>query len=312
MTLQMSDEQNPYFGRKYQVIVSDASGNALDVSELHCTFVVEKVANQKAGYADISIYNLDLSTLEAIVKEGSTVILSAGYEHGAFGKIFEGELFQPTIERENVTDLKLTLHCIDGNNILNSNFVNFSLGKGYNYRDVILKMANSARNKMTVGGVTDTLDQKQTPRGKVVFGDPRDTFRQICRDNNATFFADNGKLYVTKITDVPKGEALVISPESGLIGTPQQTDEGFSFRCLLNPSVQVINGENTQMLVKLDNSIIRQEKVQIGQYTSLLDQDMVGKVIGVTYIGDTRGDDWYCDVTCVNRGGKIPLQLAQG
>jgi len=300
---------NPWYGRKYQIIVSDASGNALDVSGLHCTFNIERVANQKSNFAEITIFNLNESTEHTAIEEGKIVIVNAGYENGVYGKIFEGEVFQPMWDRENGIDYKLTLNCIDGDSFLNGNFVKGTMTSGYNYKQLIEAMASSARKKIPMGAVSSTLKTQKSARGMTIFGDPRDTFRNIARDNNAAFFSNNNTMHFTKITDVPKGEALVVSPESGLIGTPTQTDNGFSFKCLLNPNIQAINGENTQMMVKIENSTIRQQKVTFGQKTSMLDQDMIGKVIGVTYVGDTRGQDWYCDVTCVAKGGKIPLQL---
>jgi hypothetical protein len=299
------------YGRKYQILVSDQSGNALDVSELRCTFSICKKANQATNYADISIYNLDAPTEQAIIKEGYKVIVLAGYQDGAFGKIFEGEVFQPLWEREGVVDYKLTLHCIDGDSFMNGNFVEAALASGYDYSLMIQTMAAKARTKMPVGSITESLSDSKAPRGRILFGDPREMLRNIARDNNASFFSEHGLLHMANIVDVPSGDAFVLSPESGLIGTPCQTDEGFSFRCLINPNIQVINGQNTQMYVKLDNSAIRQEKAHIGQIISMLDQDMTGKVIEIEATGDTRGDAWWFDVVCVSKGGKVPLMLQQ-
>ncbi len=298
---------DPQYLRKYRVLVSDKTGTTLDVSELRCTWVVEKKALQAVNYADISVYNLTGATEAAIIREGHKVIVEAGYENSAYGRIFDGDLFQPMWDRENVVDYKLMLHCIDGDSLLHQNFANFSLASGYDYKSIITAMAQKARTKIPIGVISEGIDRKKSPRGKVMFGDPRETFRNIARDNNAQFYINDGQLNIMKITDVPRGQALVISPQTGLIGTPQQIDYGFSFRCLMNPNIRITN---PCMMVKLENTVIRQQKAIQGQIVSMLDQDMYGIVIGLKHTGDTRGGEWYTDVTCVTSGGKVPLPLA--
>lgn len=292
--------------RKYRVLITDKDNTALEVTDLRCVFMIEKTALQSANYATVIIYNLDARTEEAIIREGQTVIIEAGYE-GNYGVIFQGSIFQPTWDRENVTDTKLTVYCMDGNNLIHQNFVSFNAEAGYKYNDIILQMAKNARTEIPVGVITEDLNQSSSPRGKVVFGDWKDTAREIASANSAQFFIDDGKLNYLKVTDVPKGEALVITPKTGLIGTARQTDEGFNFKCLLDPSIRLTN---PCMMVKLDNTFIQQQKAEVGQKLSRLDQNMIGIVIAVRYIGDTQGTEWYNEVTCLTSGGKAPLALS--
>jgi hypothetical protein len=91
-----------------------------------------------------------------------------------------------------------------------------------------------------------------------------------------------------------------------LIGSPQQTDNGFSFRCLLNPRIKIMN---PCMMVQLGHSELKQNTLVQGSSPGMIDPEMYGIVIGVDYRGDTRGNDWYCDVTCLSRGGASPLNL---
>ena len=295
--------------RKYRILITDKGNTALDVSDMRATFCIEKKAIQSVNYANAVIYNLSSAAEAAIVREGHGVIIEAGYENGAYGKIFDGEVFQPLLDRENVVDFRLELHCIDGDSLLHMNFVNFVMAAGYDYNTSILNMARNARTPIPVDHITESLKKSKAPRGKVIFGDWRDKAREISLDNGAQFYVNDGKLNVMNVTDVSQDEALVISPENGLVGTPQQIDCGFTFRCLLNPNIKLTN---PCMRIKLDNTIIQQEKAIQGQMISMLDQNMFGIVIGMRHIGDTRGGDWYTDVVCLTKGGKAPLALAGG
>ncbi len=45
-------------------------------------------------------------------------------------------------------------------------------------------------------------------------------------------------------------EALILTPQNGLIGYPQQIQYGVSFRCLLNPKINF----NFRMIIKIHTS----------------------------------------------------------
>jgi hypothetical protein len=291
--------------RKYQILVVNEENKAIDVSNLRCTFKIEKLGYQAINFGEISIYNLTGNTESAIIREGMRVIVNAGYEDGTYGKIFDGDIFQPLRDRENVVDYKLTLHCIDGDSLLNNKIVKFTVNSGINQRGMIDQIVSQAYTPAQIGTVTD-LDSKTLPRGKVFFGEPKKYFRLIAQDNNAQFYANDGQIHISKITDTAANEAIVYSPQNGIIGTPTQIDYGVSFKVLLDSRIKI---SNPPMLVKIDNAYIRQQKLIYGQLPTLLDQDGVYKVSKVTHTGDTRGQEWYTEITGVSSPGKIPLML---
>lgn len=308
---------NPLFGRKWKVLVLDPSGNeAWSVSDsdwsneaLRCTFRIEQVGYQSLWYSDITIWNLAGDTTAEIVnntRKGFSVIVEAGYQSGSYGKVFDGTVFQPLFDRENVTDFILTLRCIDGMGLLTSNLCKMTLEAGYDYAGVIAKMASSARTPIPVERISTGLESKKMPRGKVIFGEPRKYLRQMTQDSNCQWWVGDGKLNVSSIDDAYEEQAVVFTPETGLVGTPQQTQNGVIFRVLLSPQITV---RYPPMAVKLENTTIRQAKVNLGQVVSPLDQDGFYKVARVVHHGDTRGNDWYTEVTGVNLVGNVSALL---
>ena len=314
--------ENKLFGRKWRILVLKADGNTAweitnsDVEEkggtpLRCTFTVEKVGYQTPWYADLAIWNLAGDTTQDIItecqKEGSRVIIEAGYKDGAYGKICDMPIFQPLFTRENVTDHILTLHCIDGLGVMTGNFASLTLNSGVKYGDIIKKMAATAKTPIPVDKISSSLSEKKSDRGVVIFGDPKEYLRDICRDEVAQWWTDAGKLNINKLDDNYTGEALVISPSTGLIGTPEQVTNGVSFRTLLNPNLKL---SNPMMVVKIDQAVIRQMKLQYGSLPpSPLDQDGQYKIIKVVYSGDTRGDEWYSSCVGINLVGNVSALL---
>lgn len=305
------------YGRKYRVLVADKNNTALDVSNLRCVFRVEKTVNTAANYAEVAIYNLSPDTEALIVKEGMRVIIEAGYQgyletqqQGAaqpvvtpkqYGTIFDGEVIQPIRDREDNVDYKLTLVCMDGDSFLNNNIVRMTVNAGLNQRQFVNQIASAAMTPTEVGRISPDLSTQNLPRGKVFFGSPKKYLRDIARDNNASFWVDDGQVYIAKATDEAPGEVIVLSPQTGLVGTPQQTEDGVAFKCLLNPAIKLMS------MVKINNSIVRQMKQQIGQIPAMLDQDGQYQAYRVIHYGDTRGDEWYTEVDGVSRYGRKSL-----
>jgi len=294
---------NPHFIRKYRVMVIDGNDVALDVSDLRVTFNIQKTGVQEAiNYGDITIYNLSPQTECDIIKYGMRVIVEAGYNDGQYGQIFDGDVFQLMWNRENVVDYTLTLHCFDGDSQLNYNIVGMTVQASHDMRSDLLAIMKNARSPFGGGQIVADIDETPMPRGKVFFGMPKDYFRKIAKANNAQWYYADRHLSFSTLTNVPQDEAIVISPNNGLIGTPQQIEYGVQFRCLLNPAIKI---QLNPMRVKLDMSTIRQQKIMIGQLPTRLDQDGIYAVSSLTHIGDTRGDDWYTDVQGFNLLGPM-------
>ena len=300
------------FGRKWELTIINSDGSVKYVIpdpgrpeevDLRIQFEIQTAIMQTPWYSDITIWNLNALTEQQILTSADKVIMKAGYEDAAYyGKIFEGNVFQSLFDRENVTDFKTTLHCIDGLGIMDSNIVNFTTMAGYDQRTLIAQMSRQARTPINMGTITDSLKPQKMPRGKVLFGDHKKYLRDIAQDNGASHWYGNGNLNMGNINDTYQSEALVLTPDSGLIGTPQQIENGVYFRVLLNPNLKIIQ---PMMVVKLDMSVIRQMKVYQNQLIGPLDEDGEYKIVSVKHVGDTRGDEWYTDCIGINLVGNV-------
>ena len=302
------------YGRKYRILVAKGDNTALDVSNLGCTFKIEKVAMQIANYAEIVIYNLSAGTEAEIIKEGDRVIVEAGYQGfitvnpdgtqsetpstKQYGKVFDGLIIQALRDKEDNVNYKLSLVCMDGDDFLANNIIKMSIASGQNQRQIVEQIVSNADTPSEIGKISPDLNTQNLPRGKVFFGTPKQYLKSIANDNNAQFWVDDGQVYIAKATDIPDGEALVLTPQTGLIGVPQQTADGASFKCLINPAIRL------KSMIKIDNSLIRQMKQTVGQLPTILDKDGQYQVYKLTIIGDTRGNDWYKECEGIGRTGK--------
>lgn len=295
------------YGRRWRIIVSSLDGQiALDVSRLRVTFNCVKVMQMQPQFSTIVIYNLSPQSENTIIEEGFRVTLEAGYEGSQYGLVFEGNVVQAIRNKEDGTTYTLTLVAADSDMWMNYSISNFSMIRGQNSRSIVAGCASNATIPSELGNISDSLSTSGLTRGKAIFGLTRDYIMQVARSENATSYIEDGKINIVKAGDIPEGDILDLSPDSGLIGVPTQNDYGVTIRCLLNPRIK------SNMLVHVDNSLVRAQQFDQGQQIYALDNDGIYRVIQVTTIGDTRGNDWYTEMETVTQAGVLPTMVANG
>lgn len=251
-----------FFGRRYRITVVDNSGNALDVSDLHCTFNIEKTILMQPNSSVITIYNLNAVTENKIMMSGVRVTVEAGYEGSQFGLIFDGDILQTIREKENGNTYKLTIVALDSDRAINFEIANYSIARGQTARDIIEHIASNASIPIPLGSISDKLKGRTLTRGKVMFGKISDYIQQIAESYDLHFYMDNGELNLVSMDELPDGEIFELNPSSGLIGVPSQTDYGLTGQCLLNPQIKL------NSLIHINNSLVRAKQIEINSNNS--------------------------------------------
>jgi hypothetical protein len=285
--------------RKYNIKVITFRGEAIDVSELRCTFSMDKKIIGLYQSAEINIYNLHPETETDILLNGQYVILEAGYENGAYGVIFEGYIYQPIRGKEDdaVTTF-LRLVCIDGYYASAMGICNITLAAGQDGLSIAKQVCRASSIPFDLE--SDVLSQQKTTRGKTISGNPIDILRNIAINNNAAFYFNHGKARISTLSKAPPQVVQTLNAQTGLVGMPHQTDEGINLKCLINPNLDL------DSWVKLDNQSIIQNQLGFGVPQTLLDMDGLYRIIAIEATGDTRGQEWYFDITAINQLSSLP------
>ena len=282
-----------YWGRQYRILVGGAD-SGFDVSELHCTFRVEKVLMSRPGFTEVTIYNLSPNLEGTILTEGMRMIVEAGYQSAdQYGVVFNGSIMSAYRGKENATTYSLTLQGLDGDEFLNYGFVNESLSKGQPTRNIVDTCLNKIEAPIETGVISSSLAEAQMIRGRVLFGQSSDYLRNIARQNNASFYIENGRANIISAPDLPEGEIFSFDETSGLIGMPEQTDAGITFRVLLNPRLHL------NSLVRIEENKINQAQRSLGGFVQPLDRSGIYRIVKLVHEGDTRGQTWYTSCEAV-------------
>lgn len=300
--------------RKLELNVS-SSDAALDLSQLEINFQVRQWDIQTPNTATIRVFNPSWETAQRVQKEFSRVVLSAGYQDGPFGVIFDGTLIQVRRGKLSAVDSYMDLHCSDGDAAYCFGIVQTSLAAGSTARDRLTALTKSlAEHGVTEGYVPEDLPEQSLPRGRVMFGMTNGQLRRFAAWSGMKWSIQDRQVQMVPLTGFIPGEAVVLNNQTGLIGIPEQTQDGISARCLLNPTVKM--GRRIQ----LNNSQVNQAQLQAsvqGQvqnaFLPLIAADGFYRAITATHTGETRGQAWYTDIVAIAlNAGVTPGLAAKG
>lgn len=210
------------FGRQVVLQVGD-----LQVRNLRISFSVTRSVKEEPNAATVSVYNLKEETRARLAREpGLAVFLSAGYESGG-GLLFSGQTRKGGVNSvKQGPDWVTKLECGDGAGAYSTANASVSLAKGSSAKDVVLALVKSL--KVDPGNVEAALAKggfrqglTGYPSGYAFRGKASMGLSQVFASLGLQWSIQDGKLQVLRPAETAQGQALLLSPTSGLIGSPE-------------------------------------------------------------------------------------------
>jgi hypothetical protein len=310
----------PQYIRKASLIVGSDSGEAIDLSALRFAFSIRRGDLQTPNSADIRVYNVSAQTAERIRQilpspEFTRIVIQAGYE-GNYGVIFDGQIKQVRRGRESQLDTYLDITAADGDSAYNFAVSAVSLAAGSTPSDHIAAVLEGmAKFGVSRGYIPKLEGENGLPRGKVIFGMSRDELRKVAKTTSTSWSIQDGKVNFIPLTAYMPGDVPVITAATGMVGLPEQTQDGIKIKCLLNPNLKI----GTQ--VKLDNasiqryrynlSINQQAQNAMSEQSNKINDDGFYYVMVADHQGDTRGNAWFTELTCLAVDATVPISYTQ-
>ena len=293
------------YDRYCQLIVYGTDFNGLDLSNLRIKFSVKQTDSQSPNTADIRVYNVENSTALSMlinlnpppgigISQPGRVILQAGYQSN-YGVIFQGNIKQIILGRESATDTFVDIVAGDGHLAYNYAIVNTTLAAGSTPMSQVNAAAQAMSAYGTGLGYISPLAVASLPRAKVMYGNARNYMRAVAQSTNTNWSIQNENIQFVQKTGYLPGTAVVLTSKTGLIGTPQQTNEGVNMKCLLNPMIKV-GGRVNIAEATVQNFKVQPNTNSPANIAAPLNQDGNYYVLTLEQTGDTRGVEWYTSI----------------
>lgn len=307
----MAEVRDKKYLRKVSLVVSSLSGGAADLSGMHFKFTIRQWDLQTPNSATFRIYNLSAQTVHQIQDEFTHITLQAGYEGGDFATIFDGTIVQAKHGNETAADSFLDIISADGDEATNFAVVNTALAAGSDYKARVAAITKAMGLK---AGYTPKLPDGELPRGRTYYGMAKDHMRDLALGTDTKWSVQNGLIQFIPLGGYLPGEAVVLTSASGLIGFPEQTQDGIRVRCLIDPKIKV-GGR-----VKIDNKSIQRASLNLSiggsasnAFLPSIADDGLYRVVVNEMDGDIRGEAWYCNLICIAMNeASTPALVAKG
>lgn len=243
---------------------------------LRIVFKITKSTQPEPNTADIEVWNLAKESRALVDGTKVPVRLLVGYGTELFF-LFGGDVLHAASQKQGV-DWVTKLHLQDGGKKYRGSRINVSLAPGTPLADA-LQIAASAIG-LPVGNLGTHLTNirgglEKFSKGLVLSGKAEEEFDKLAQASGYEWSIQDGQLQVLGPNELAPGQSVLLSPDSGLIGTPEVGDKGLlKARSLLQP------GLTPGRLVVMDSNSVK------GNY----------RIQKASYSGDSHGQDWYADI----------------
>lgn len=267
------------YGRQWLLTIG-----ARQWTELRVSFEVKRTINKYPDPATITIYNLAAAT-RASFSRGDEVRLVAGYTDNA-SLLYSGQLQDMVVARDG-PDWATTITVRDGDNAWRTQ-VNTNFATSAPLQLAVQRMA-SAMGLQVLPASLPVLAGKSVRAGSVHVGNGHDALSRLLTPWSLRWCIQDGALVVLPSDGVTNQQAILLTPQTGLIGSPEPMTDRPAKRFKKTKQLQTKTGKRLRLTSLL------QPNLRPGAPVVLEAAQYVGtyRVDSAIHRGDSRGQDWY-------------------
>jgi hypothetical protein len=262
------------FGRSASLIFGVYGTLGVAFDDLRITFDVTKTKRSSANQATVTVYNLAERNRKRLQAKGTALSLLVGYG-GAMQLLCSGEVNHGTVAYQSPNWVSAA-EILDGQGALRESALSRTWPTG-TPKSLVYATLAGALTGIALGPVEALPFVGITSAPLSVSGSVRTSLDMIASAWGFTWSIQDGIIEARQIGGIGNGLATapLLSPQTGLIGSPEWTDDGLDVRCLLTPSVRP--GGRVVVQSKTANGVFQVESVR--------------------HSGDTHGSDWTTSAT---------------
>lgn len=277
------------FKRRVRVSFYNDAGEGLVVEELRIRFRLTKTLLGYPTRGELEIFNLSEANIQRITSRLTTVRVEVAYAAEPFTEIFLSNIMNFYKTREGVDSIFAVILSGAGIAFEGSTFSR-TYREGVPPANILRDVAGSFEG-VAVGVLLDSEEWQPKLSSVTHSGGVREIMNKLAIDYNFDWAVTEGRLDIIPRNKVlTDKEVYLVTPDTGLIGAPTLTELGADFRVLLNPKLAL----GRQIDMKVLSAQLGQEGLEFRKVRNTADGSY--KMMDLRYLGDNRGNDWYCDI----------------
>ena len=201
-------------------------------------FDVDRSAFSGTNNGNFQLYNLGYDIQALLWKDRFdltkyvTMWVYAGYED-VMPLIFMGDIQECTSYRNGI-DFITDIQATDGGYLFQYGFVNTTFSKDADFQFLLQELLANVPT-CEIGYITTNVKQVRK-RGRTFIGQTTKLLETYDFDE---VFVDNGQLHILGKNDVIPGQLMVLTADSGMIGTPRRGEQSITVDTIFEPQLVV-------------------------------------------------------------------------
>lgn len=314
------------FDRCYRLVVGPAGKEGREISsglngasQLRITFEIDKNTKEKANRSKVVVYNLAPATRALLEQPDTRLALYAGYveDQGPLLMASGNVTFAYTQRVE--ADFATTLEMHDGQVALRDTMVSVGMGAGASAKAVIRSVAGQMGMPVIMA---DDLPDRTWEHGFSYYGAGRTALHKAADGAGLEWSVQNEAVQVIARGGTTSRQAIVLSPSSGMIRSPERRREGAQETAKVAdqtsgalPVVKTVLGLKPHYDGWRVNSLL-QPTVNPGDMVKVESIAVTGffRVDHLRHIGDSAQGDWHTEfdlLTAADYAKKVADQAAK-
>lgn len=220
-----------FYDRIVRVSVGPEGSIGKEWQDLRIGFSVNKTSSSEPNKAEVYIYNLSDDSVGFINQKNNIIQVFAGYKEIGEERIFIGDI-DTVFTQSSSADRITKIEAGDGENAFIAARVNKNYNSAVGLNEILKYLAD------TLGlGVVSTTENIQLPHGISLFGTTRQALDHVSKSLGLEWSIQNNLLTVNVAGEGDGQSTVLLSPSSGLIGSPSRSVDSVKLTCLLNTRI---------------------------------------------------------------------------
>lgn len=239
---------------------------------LELQFNISSTITSEADEFTINIYNLSETSRALIKAEYDNIELYAGYSDTSISLIAKGEL-RSVFNRRSGTEIITEINAGSGDKAIQKGKLNKTFNKKEKVTNIIKEIVSKMENT-TIGRIDKDLEIELDKTNFTIATNAKRALDKLAKRIGFDWWIEN-QTFNALLSQNTFKDTYIISVETGLIGSPRETERGVIVETLLNPNIRI-------------GSLIR---------VISRDVNRTYKIVGYTHSGSFYSGDWKTQIS---------------